>query len=182
MYTYTSTYGTFGKFLLAFYFYMQTKRAGDDGIWICCLYYNLTTLSFPHSWKYHLSTEFLCWCAPREAEKIASSVPLMFLLFMFIIVSTFSKHPLTLKVSLYLTLGISFGRPFLKTCLRITQMPIILKKMGIPDHLICLLRNLYAGQEATVRTGHGTTDWFQIGNGVRQGCILSPCLFNFYAE
>ena len=58
----------------------------------------------------------------------------------------------------------------------------ILKEMGIPDHLICLLRNLYAGQEATVRTGHGTIDWFQIGKGVRQGCILSPCLFNFYAE
>ena len=58
----------------------------------------------------------------------------------------------------------------------------ILKEMGIPDHLICLLRNLYAGQEATVRTGHGTTDWFQIGKGVRQGCILSPCLFNLYAE
>ena len=54
--------------------------------------------------------------------------------------------------------------------------------MGIPDHLICLLRNLYAGQEATVRTGHGTTDWFQMGKGVRQGCLLSPCLFNFYAE
>uniref|UniRef100_A0A4W2DL22 RNA-directed DNA polymerase n=1 Tax=Bos indicus x Bos taurus TaxID=30522 RepID=A0A4W2DL22_BOBOX len=58
----------------------------------------------------------------------------------------------------------------------------ILKEMGIPDHLMCLLRNLYAGQEATVRTGHGTTDWFQIGKGVGQGCILSPCLFNFYAE
>src|SRR5574341_1395288 len=54
--------------------------------------------------------------------------------------------------------------------------------MGIPDHLTCLLRNLYAGQEATVRTGHGTTDWFQIGKGVHQGCILSPYLFNFYAE
>ena len=54
--------------------------------------------------------------------------------------------------------------------------------MGIPDHLTCLLRNVYAGQEATVRTGHGTTDWFQIGKGVCQGCILSPCLFNFYAE
>ena len=54
--------------------------------------------------------------------------------------------------------------------------------MGIPGHLTCLLRNLYAGQEATVRTGHGTTDWFQIGKGVRQGCVLSPCLFNFYAE
>ena len=52
----------------------------------------------------------------------------------------------------------------------------ILKEMGIPDHLTCLMRNLYAGQEATVRTGHGTTDWFQIGKGVRQGCILSPCL------
>ena len=58
----------------------------------------------------------------------------------------------------------------------------ILKEMGIPDHLTCLLRNLYAGQEATVRTGHGTTDWFQIGKGVRQGCIVSPCLFNLYAE
>ena len=56
------------------------------------------------------------------------------------------------------------------------------EKMGIPDHLICLLRNLYADQEATVRTGHGTTDWFQIGKGVSQGCILSPCLFNVYAE
>ena len=58
----------------------------------------------------------------------------------------------------------------------------ILKEMGIPDHVTCLLRNLYAGQEATVRTGHGITDWFQIGKGVGQGCILSPCLFNFYAE
>ena len=58
----------------------------------------------------------------------------------------------------------------------------ILKEMGIPDHLTCLLRNRYAGQEATVRTGHGTTDWFQIGKGVCQGCILSPCLFNMYTE
>ena len=57
-----------------------------------------------------------------------------------------------------------------------------LKEMEIPDHLTCLLRNLYAGQEATVRTGHGTTDWFQIEKGVHQGCTLSPCLFNFYAE
>ena len=55
-------------------------------------------------------------------------------------------------------------------------------KRGIPDHLTCFLRNLYAGQEATVRTGHGTTDWFQIGKGVHQACVLSPCLFNFYAE
>ena len=58
----------------------------------------------------------------------------------------------------------------------------ILQEMGIPDRLICLLRNLYAGQEAAVGTGHGTTDWFQIGKGVHQGCILSPCLFNLYAE
>ena len=58
----------------------------------------------------------------------------------------------------------------------------ILQEMGIPDHLTCLLRNLYAGQEATIRTGHGTTDWFQIGKGVYQGCILSPCLFNLYIE
>ena len=58
----------------------------------------------------------------------------------------------------------------------------MVKEVGIPDHLTCLLRNLYAGQEATVRTGHGRTDWFQIGKGVRQACILSPCLFNLYAE
>ena len=62
------------------------------------------------------------------------------------------------------------------------EAPKILKEMGIPDHLTCLLRNQYAGQEATVKTGLGTADWFQIGKGVRQGCILSPCLFNFYAE
>ena len=58
----------------------------------------------------------------------------------------------------------------------------ILQEMGIPDHLTCFLRNVYAGQEAAVTTGHETTDWFQIGKGVHQGCILSPCLFNFYAE
>ena len=67
-------------------------------------------------------------------------------------------------------------------CVDHNQLWKILKEMGIPDHLICLLRNLYAGQETTVRTGHGTTDWFQIGKGVRQGCILSPCLLNLYAE
>ena len=64
----------------------------------------------------------------------------------------------------------------------ITKNWKILKEMGIPDHLTCLLRNLYADQEATVRTGHGTTDWLQIGKGVHQGCILSPCLFNFYVK
>ena len=67
-------------------------------------------------------------------------------------------------------------------CVDHNQVWKILKEMGIPDHLTCLLRNLYAGQEATVRTGNGTTDWFQIGKGVCQGCILSPCLFNLYAE
>ena len=66
-------------------------------------------------------------------------------------------------------------------CVDHNKLWTILKEMGIPDHLTCLLRNLYAGQEATVRTGHGTTGWFQIGKGVRQGCILSPCLFNLYA-
>ena len=67
-------------------------------------------------------------------------------------------------------------------CVAHNKLWEILKEMGIPDHLTCLLRNLYAGQEATVRTGHGTTDWFQIGKGVGQGCVLSPCLFNLYAE
>ena len=67
-------------------------------------------------------------------------------------------------------------------CVHHNKLWKILQEMGIPNHLICLLRNLYAGQEATVRTGHGITDWFQTGKGVRQGCILSPCLFNFYAE
>ena len=67
-------------------------------------------------------------------------------------------------------------------CVDHNKLWIILKEMGIPEHLTCLLRNLYAGQEATIRIGHGTTDWFQIGKGVRQGCILSPCFFNFYAE
>ena len=67
-------------------------------------------------------------------------------------------------------------------CVEHNELQKILQEMGIPDHLTCLLRNLYAGQEATVRTGHGTTDWFQIGKGVHQSCILSPCLFNLYAE
>ena len=68
------------------------------------------------------------------------------------------------------------------TCVDHNKLWKILKETEIPDHLTCLLRNLYAGQKATVRTGHGTTDWFQIRKGVHQGCILSPCLFNFYAE
>ena len=67
-------------------------------------------------------------------------------------------------------------------CVNYNKLWKILQEMGIPDHLTCLLRNLYTGQEAIVRTGHGTMDWFQIGKGVCQSCILSPCLFNFYAE
>ena len=67
-------------------------------------------------------------------------------------------------------------------CVDHNQLWKILKEMGIPDHLTCLLRNLYADQEATVRTGHGTTDWFQIGKGVSRGCILAPCMFNLHAE
>ena len=67
-------------------------------------------------------------------------------------------------------------------CMDNNKLWEILKEMGIPDHLTCFLRKLYASQEATVRTGHGTTNWFQIGKGVHQGCILSPCLFNLYAE
>ena len=75
---------------------------------------------------------------------------------------------------------INYAKAF--DCVGHNKLWRILQEMGIPDHLNCLLRNLYAGQEATLRTGHGTTDWFQIGKGVHQGCILSPCLFNFYAE
>ena len=75
---------------------------------------------------------------------------------------------------------INYAKAF--DCVDHNKLWEILKEMGIPDHLTCLLRNMYAGQEATVRTGHGTTDWFQIGKGVHQGCILSPCLFNLYTE
>ena len=75
---------------------------------------------------------------------------------------------------------INYAKAF--DCVDHNKLWKILKEIGIPDHLTCLLRNLYAGQEASVRTGHGATDWFQIGKGVRQGYILSPCLFNLYAE
>ena len=76
--------------------------------------------------------------------------------------------------------SIDYAKAF--DCVDHNKLWKILQDMGIPDHLTCLLRNLYAGQEATIRTRHGTTDWFQIGKGVHQGCILSSCLFNFYAE
>ena len=75
---------------------------------------------------------------------------------------------------------IDYAKAF--NCVDHNKLQKILQEIGIPDHLTCLLRNLYAAQEATVRNGHGTAEWFQIGKGVRQGCILSPCLFNFYAE
>ena len=75
---------------------------------------------------------------------------------------------------------IDYGKAF--DCVDHSKLQKILKEMGIPDHLTCFLRNLYAGQEATVRTAHGTTDWFQVGKGVHQSCTLSPCLFNLYAE
>ena len=75
---------------------------------------------------------------------------------------------------------IDYAKPF--DCMDHNKLWKILKEMRIPEHLTCLLRNLYGGQEATVRTRHGTTDWFQIGKGLHQGCILSPCLFNFYTE
>ena len=81
--------------------------------------------------------------------------------------------------NIYLCL-IDYAKAF--DCVDHNKLWKILKEMGIPNYLTCLLTNLYAGQEATVRTGHGTTDWFQIGKRVCQGCILSPCLFNFYAE
>ena len=89
------------------------------------------------------------------------------------------KKARELQKSIYFCF-IDYAKAF--DCVDHNKLWEILKEMGIPDHPTCLLRNLYAGQEATVRTGHGTIDWFQIGKGVHQGCILSPCLFNLYAE
>ena len=94
------------------------------------------------------------------------------------------QHPLdhqeSKRVQKKSTSALDYAKAF--ECVNHNKLWKILQGMGIPDHLTCLLRNLYAGQEATVRTGHGTIDWFQIGKGVCQGCILSPCLFNLYAE
>ena len=89
-------------------------------------------------------------------------------------------HWITEKAREFQTCFIDYVEAF--DCVDHNKLWKILQEMGIPDYLICLLKNLYAGQEATVRTGHGTTDWLQIGKGVRQGCMLSPCLFNLYAE
>ena len=89
------------------------------------------------------------------------------------------KKPESSRKNIYFCF-IDYAKAF--DCVDHNQLWKILKEMGIPDHLTCPLRNLYAGQEATVRTGHRTPDWFQIGKGVCQGCILSPCLFNLYAE
>ena len=94
-------------------------------------------------------------------------------------VGTSKKQEKSRKKNMYFCL-IDYPKVF--DCVDHNKLWKILKEMGIPDHLTCLFRNLYAGQEATVRTGHGTTDWLQIGKGVRQGCILSTCLFNLYAE
>ena len=90
------------------------------------------------------------------------------------------KQESSRKTSISALLTVSKSKAF--NCVDHNNLWKILKVMGKPDHLTCLLRNLYAGQEAIVRTGHGTTDWFQIGKGVCQGCILSPCLFNFYSQ
>ena len=90
-----------------------------------------------------------------------------------------SKEAREFQKNIYLCF-IYYAKAF--DCVDNNKLWKIFQEMGIPDHLTCLLRNLYAGQEAIVRTRHGTTDWFQIGKGVRQGCILSPCLFNLYAE
>ena len=90
-----------------------------------------------------------------------------------------SKKQVSSRKNIYFCF-IEYAKAF--DCVDHNKLWKILKELGIPDHLTCLLRNLYAGQEATVRTGHGTTDWFQTGKGVCQGCILSLCLFNLYAE
>ena len=90
------------------------------------------------------------------------------------------KEARELKKKKFYFCFIDYAKAF--DCVDHNKLWKILQEMGIPDHLTCLLRNLYAGQEATVRTGHGTTDWFQIGKGVCQGCILSPCLFTLYVE
>ena len=95
-----------------------------------------------------------------------------------VLLESSKKHESSRKTSI--SAFIDYAKAF--DCVDHNQLWKILKEMGIPDHLTCLLRNLYAGQGATVKTGHGTTDWFQIGKGVHQGCILSPCLFNFCAE
>jgi len=122
---------------------------------------------------------FLHWCpvaywAPTDLGSSSFSI-LLFCLF--ILFMSFSRQE-------YLS-GLPFPSPVDHVLSDLSTMTTlnwkILKEMGIPDHLTCLLRNLYAGQEATVRTGHGTTDWFHIGKGVRQGCILSYCLLNLYA-
>ena len=93
---------------------------------------------------------------------------------------SWKKQESSRKTSIIYFCFIDYAKAF--DCVDHSKLWKILKEMGIPDHLTCLLRNLYAGQESTVRTGHGTTDWFQMGKGVRKGCILSPCLFNFYAD
>ena len=135
----------------------------------------------PHLNLHSLCTAHIClssFCSPLLENFFLSPVGLISSLAKFLLLPTSCLHIL---FTIYLWLKSTFLRIlFLWRILSFNCFS--LKKMGIPDHLICLLRNLYTGQEATVRTRHGTTDWFQIGKGVRQGYILSPCLFNLYAE
>ena len=116
-------------------------------------------------------------CLPSDAlsQHLPSHLGFSYLEFTYL---TWKKQESSRKTSTFCF--IDYTKAF--DCVDHNQLWKILREMGIPDHLTCLLRNLYAGQEATVRTGHGTTDWFQIGKGVPKGCILSPCLFNLYAK
>ena len=121
--------------------------------------------SLKHYLNHELSDGQTCFRKAEESEiKLSTSI------------RSYKKQENSRKTSASLT------TPNSLTCVDHNKLWKILKEMGIPDHLTCLLRNWYSGQEATVRTGHGTTDWFKIRKGVCQGCILSPCLFNLYAE
>ena len=128
-----------------------------------------------------------CHCLPVS---VRLSLSLSVCVFLTVSLSLSFSISVSLSISVSISVCLSF-RKISTSALLTTLKPLmvwittnwkILKEMGIPDHLTCLLRNLYAAQEATVRTGHGTTDWFQIGKEVRQGCILSPCIFNLNAE
>ena len=129
------------------------------------------TWGVPLSVSYHFAFSYCSWGSQCKNTEVACHSLL--------------QHPLDhrkareFQKNIYFCF-IDYAKAF--DCVDHNKLRKILEEMGIPDHLTCLLRNLYAGQEATVRTGHGTTEWFQIGKGVRQGCILSPCLFNLYAE
>ena len=152
--------------------------AGSYGGFIPSFLRNLHTVSY---WLYQLTFP------PTVQEHSFSPLSLQHLLFldflMMAILTGVRWYLIVVFICMSLIIYfcfIDYAKAF--DCVDHNKLWKILREMGIPDHLTCFLRNLYAGQEATVRTGHGTTDWFQIGKGIRQGCILSPCLFNFYAE